>query len=236
MKEAPFTIKKVFSYSWETYKHHIGFMLILMIALFGTSILFGWVQGLVENARVLLMLITGLSWLVQLIIGMLLIHIVLQLLDTHTANVQAATESFDSFWKYLGGVLLTSLIVTAGFFLLIIPGIYLAIRLQFVQYLIVDKQYAPLDALQKSFELSRGIVFELFLLMIIFFVINVVGAALFGLGLLVSVPVTLIATAYVYRVLLGMSPELPVAAKAHIGEAVQTHTPPTQLSDHTENQ
>ncbi|MGB0756957.1 MAG: hypothetical protein ACPGO5_00705 [Patescibacteria group bacterium] len=236
MKEAPFTIKKVFSYSWTMYKHHIGFLVLLMLALFGVSMFFGWVQGLAEDSQMLLMLITGISWLVQIIIGMILIHVVLQLLDTHKASLQTATESFVSFWRYLGGVLLTSLIVTAGFFLLIIPGVYLAIRLQFVQYLIIDKNYSPLDAIQKSFELTRGVVFELFLLAIVFFVINVVGAALFGLGLFVSVPLTLLATAYVYRLLLGMSPELPVVAEASIGPAVQSQTPPGQLSDHSENQ
>lgn len=55
----------------------------------------------------------------------------------------------------LGGVL--SMIFTVlGLILLIIPGIIVAIRLSFVPYLLFDKEMKAMEAIKKSWKLTRG--------------------------------------------------------------------------------
>jgi hypothetical protein len=55
----------------------------------------------------------------------------------------------------LGGVL--SIIFTVlGLILLIIPGIIVAIRLSFVPYLLFDKEMKAMEAIKKSWKLTRG--------------------------------------------------------------------------------
>ena len=56
-----------------------------------------------------------------------------------------------------------------------------------------------IDALKLSYEMTTGHFMELFLFFLSVLVINVIGLLLFGIGLLVTVPITGIAGAYVYR-------------------------------------
>jgi uncharacterized membrane protein len=52
--------------------------------------------------------------------------------------------------------LLVFAIVLVGFFLLIVPGIILAIRLSFVSYIVMDKRVDPVAAVEMSWSMTRG--------------------------------------------------------------------------------
>jgi hypothetical protein len=61
--------------------------------------------------------------------------------------------------KYLNIVLsnfLKTIILVAGFILLIIPGIVFACRLAFVPYLVMDKNLDPVAAVERSWNMTRG--------------------------------------------------------------------------------
>ncbi|MEA3324508.1 MAG: hypothetical protein U9Q37_05135 [Euryarchaeota archaeon] len=61
------------------------------------------------------------------------------------------------------GLILYGFIVVGGLILLTIPGIIWAIKFQFFDYLIVDKGLGPIDALEKSSEITRGVKWDLFI-------------------------------------------------------------------------
>ena len=109
--------------------------------------------------------------------------------------------------NYLISAILAGVIVLAGLLLLVVPGIYLAIRLQYYKFLIVDKEnISPVMALKESWRMTEGHTWNLFLFMLLIILINFIGAMLLGIGLFVSVPVSLIAYAFLYRKLLvGLS-------------------------------
>jgi uncharacterized membrane protein len=110
------------------------------------------------------------------------------------------------FWRYLGGTLLYSLFVLGGLLLLIIPGIIWGIRYQFIPYLIVDKNMSVGEAVRRSNDLTRGSTWELLGFSVVLLVINLLGVLAFIVGQLVTIPITMLAQAYVYRRLLsGMS-------------------------------
>jgi len=104
---------------------------------------------------------------------------------------------------YLISNFLFSVAVGIGTILLIIPGIYLFVRLQFFGYYIVDKNASGTDAiiesLQKSWELTRGIAGKVFLLDLALFGLTILGAIPLGLGLFIVFPLIALAYAYVYR-------------------------------------
>ena len=71
-------------------------------------------------------------------------------------------------------------IVMIGFFLLIIPGIIMAIRLSFVPYLVMDEKLEPIEAIKASWEMTKDFSGKIFL-----FGIMAIGVALLGLVCLI---------------------------------------------------
>jgi len=79
------------------------------------------------------------------------------------------------------------LMVMVGFLLLIVPGIFLALKYQFYGYLITDRGMGPIEALKESGRLTEGAKKDLFVFWLTFFcgilVIMIV------LGLLIALPI-----------------------------------------------
>jgi uncharacterized membrane protein len=102
---------------------------------------------------------------------------------------------------YLIASIIVGLVTTAGFILLVIPGIYWGLRLQFFGWVIVDKEVGALEATRVSWETTRGSAWQLFLMWWLLFFVNVLGFLAIGIGLLVTVPLSLVAMGHVYRTL-----------------------------------
>jgi uncharacterized membrane protein len=109
----------------------------------------------------------------------------------------------------LGQIVLASIIlavgIAIGLVLCVIPGLILAFFSQFTYQFIIDKGMPAFEAIKASFGLvnkNLGTVIVLFLASLLAFF---VGAILCGVGLLVTIPVTIIATAYAYRMMTGQT-------------------------------
>lgn len=109
------------------------------------------------------------------------------------------------FWRYLGASILFSIGVSIGALLLIIPGLYLLICFGLFGYGMVDREVAVMDSFKLASRLTEGYRWQLLGLGLVFVVINVVAMIPFFLGLLVSVPFTMLTGAFVYRHLGGTS-------------------------------
>jgi uncharacterized membrane protein len=107
----------------------------------------------------------------------------------------------------LGQYLLASLVVTVatfiGFLLCFIPGFLVWFFAQFFGFFILDKKMGAMDAIMASFKLVNRNLGSLIGFYIGVVIATVIGAALCGIGLLVAIPVVIIATAYMYRGLQG---------------------------------
>ncbi len=90
-------------------------------------------------------------------------------------------------------------IVLAGFLFFIIPGIYLALRLQFFQAFIIEENAGIIESLHKSWEITRGQVLPLFILALVMIGIMILGCILFGIGIFVAVPLIYMMYGYVFR-------------------------------------
>lgn len=114
--------------------------------------------------------------------------------------------------------ILYGIIVEIGFILCLIPGIFFAIRLQLYVFYIIERDCNALEALSKSWEATKGESLNIFLLGLVFALINFVGALLCGIGMLVTIPMTLIAFALIYRILTGGKPGDDVEFEAIVDE------------------
>ena len=82
--------------------------------------------------------------------------------------------------------------------LIIIPAVYISVRLQFYNYFLLDEESGIIESIKRSAEISKGYVGELFLLGAVLSIIILVSIIPLGLGLLISIPLSTMATSYVY--------------------------------------
>jgi uncharacterized membrane protein len=118
----------------------------------------------------------------------------------------------DPVWRYLGAYLLILLIVIVGFILLVIPGIIASLGLSFATYLVIDRGMQPVASIKESWRITKGNKWRIFLLGLALTGVNILGALALVIGLLVSVPITLLAVVHAYRYLLAQAGPAPVPA------------------------
>jgi len=112
-----------------------------------------------------------------------------------------AIRSGKIIWPAIVASILMGLAIFFGFIALIIPGIILSIMFMFTIYIIIDKKgsIGAVEAMKESARLTKGYRWQLFLLGLLLGLVNLLGLLALIIGLLVSIPVTLITTAYAYE-------------------------------------
>lgn len=204
MATQKFSIGEAIEFGWNITKFNLGFFIVLLIIAGLILIIPGTFSQLTRhNAPGLSIILSIGSFVLQLIIGMGLIRIALRFYDNEKAEFSDLFCCLHLFFKYLLGSILYGLIVSAGMILLIIPGIIWAIKFYFFGYLIVDKGLGPIEALKRSSAITDGVKWDLLLFGLLIFGINLIGAIPFFLGWFVTIPIAMVATAFVYRKLLS---------------------------------
>ncbi len=112
-------------------------------------------------------------------------------------------KGFGYFLPLLLAGLAISLIVAAGIMLLIIPGIYLSVAYLFALNLVVDHGMEFWQAMETSRKVVTKHWFAIFWFTLLMSLVNLLGIAALGVGLLVTIPVTACATAVAYRQIFG---------------------------------
>jgi uncharacterized membrane protein len=102
--------------------------------------------------------------------------------------------------------IVVGVIIVVGLILLIVPGIIWALRYMFAQYIVMDKKLSISEALAESSRITKGHKGQLALFMLALIGINILGALCLIVGLLVSIPVSMLAFAHVYRTLSSRAP------------------------------
>ncbi len=125
--------------------------------------------------------------------------------------IQGHTPQFSDFFlgfRFFIPLLLTALVGGAltgiGLILLVIPGVYLLVGYLFASALVVDRRLDFWAALELSRKTVQPIWFSLFAFVLLLTLINIAGLICLGLGLLVSVPVTVCAVTAAYADLFGL--------------------------------
>ena len=151
----------------------------------------------------------GVAYVLSIIVGTIfeigIINIVLKLtLKDGNATFGDLFEKINLFFRFLGASLLYGFITFIGLLLLIVPGIILGIKFQFVPYLVVDKNVGILEAFRMSSDMTDGKKWMLFEFGLLLLVINILGIIALIIGTFVTIPLTMVAKAQMYRQLLPM--------------------------------
>jgi len=115
-------------------------------------------------------------------------------------------SGFNYFLPLFIAGLVVGIFIFLGTLLLIIPGIYLGVCYTFVVPLIVEKKLDFWEAMEASRQVVTKQWLSIFLLGLVLFLINFVGALIFGLGMLVTAPWTLCCVVAAYQSIFGFLP------------------------------
>jgi uncharacterized membrane protein len=200
MANEKFSISEALTYGWTTFRSQIGFFIGFILALAVVTVVPDLiVDRLFERGGALYVIFKIIIRVIGLLLGMVATRVSLDIFDTGRADLSRLKELLPLLPSYFVGKLLYGIAVLVGLILLIIPGFIFAYMFLYVGYLIVDRRLGPIEALQESRVITNGVKIDLFLFSLIVGVINILGAVCFLVGLLVTIPLTLMASAYVYR-------------------------------------
>jgi Predicted integral membrane protein len=123
----------------------------------------------------------------------------LQTLDGEEPQFSAYGQVSRKLFSFLVAYILYIVIISIGLVLLIAPGIYLSIRLQFFYASMVEDNTGIIDSFKKSWNITKGYSLSLFLLSLIYLLISLVGCITLFIGSFIAVPFLTLMYGYVYR-------------------------------------
>ena len=121
-------------------------------------------------------------------------------------NVKAKSDDvfvdFQRYIRYLGAYAIMYIIIVIGTILLIVPGIIFALRLYMIPYLIIDKKLWSIQAIKTSWKMTKGFGGTIFGLVLLCGLINILWILVVFVWLVRTIPLFMIANAYLYTKIL----------------------------------
>jgi hypothetical protein len=208
----PLSVGDAVRYGWNRFKSNpwtwIGAVVLAVIIQGALNSLFG-------NRSTFRLDTFGQSfWTLGWIIGSLVTTVIGYLIDAALVRgalheVDGQRSSLGSFFRFtnVGNVILASILVgvltTIGLVLFVIPGLIVAFLSWWTLQYVIDRGDSATEGLRSSFRAISSQAGPVLLLALALIGINILGAIPFGLGLLITIPVSVIASTYAYRVVSG---------------------------------
>ena len=208
--ELRWDISGVMNRSWALFQERPGLYVGAIAVQLGIGLAFGLVSagvsvGLAE-AGADPMLGQAISQVVSIggnligaFLGVGLIRLFLAGVRGEAASLGLMFSGLPWFGNIFLGNLLMGLIAIVSLCALGLPLFMIVPGLALWQYLVIDQGQGAVEALKGSWSLTMGSKVDIFVLILVAGLINTVGVLFCGLGLLVSLPVTGLATALVFE-------------------------------------
>lgn len=212
-----FSIQAVLRQGWDSFKARYKFFLLVSFFYVVVSAIPKIMDGIVDAAPrlasdpvffVLSTFIQIAAWVVGLIVPIGYTYILLRAVDNQSYEMRDLFSAHKVFWKYILTGIIAGILVAIGTVLLVVPGIFLALSFMFVSYVVVDEHLSLSKALKRSYALATGVRWKLLGFIIVVACINIVGIALLGIGFLVTMPVSGLASMHLYKSLKHQESEL----------------------------
>ena len=181
------TYSGAFSHGWHTMKKYFIELLIVIFVLILISLPMGIVNSFVDRATfgysslTLFGIAYGVIVLGPVSYGMNWIF--LKAVRNEPFKTYDMFMAFQNIWNVVIANILVSIIVGIGIVLLIVPGIIFACRLAFVSYLVMDQKMEAMEAIKKSWEMTKGYTWTIFGMAVMSFFIAIAGLICLGVGI-----------------------------------------------------
>jgi uncharacterized membrane protein len=201
-----FSKSEAIRFGWEVAKKNFWFFFAMLIISYGIQWLFSFIYNpliksddVVTKVAGFLMILAG--WIVNLEINFAQLTIYFKFFDKKKAELRILFAYFETglLFRYLLVSFLYRLIFFGGLIFFIIPGIYFATKYWFAPYIYVDKRIGVIESFKESAKLTKGIKWQLFLLLILQMLICIGGALALLVGLVIAIPINYLSDVYVYR-------------------------------------
>ena len=218
------SIRSLVRFGWETFKSRpwifVGTtaLLGLLLGIFGSisSGLDALFSGSVEEPS---LPGTIFSWATSTLISMGATAFYLAAHDNPQTVEVAHLWHPQKFWSFLGTSILVSIVVVLGMILLIVPGVIFALMFMFATMIVIDRGLGPIVSMKESKRITTGYKWKLLGLALVLTLLNLAGLLALVVGLLVTVPVTVLAFTRAYRELsarAGVAVATPAISDARI--------------------
>lgn len=188
--------REMFASSRELLKTNFG-----KFALFTVIIL---VLSLFQNLEVYPEFFLPIVWIVSTWFAYWITNFSLLLVKKQKADYKDVIVWFNKFIKSFVAQILTWILVFVSAIFLVIPWIYVALRLSMAVYLILDQDLWPIAALKKSWAITKNKVPNIFAINIILSVIAVLWFLLLGVWLLWAIPLYYLVNVTLYTKILAL--------------------------------
>lgn len=191
-----FSIGESLRFGWRKTRQHSGLLFQILLTYFALQV----VQEIVN--RVLQDTLLGvLANLAIVLVGVVLsagtTRIVLKLAEGHAAHYRDLIPPGRLAWYFFCVSLVAGLLTFAGLLLLVIPGIYVLLRFSMARFAVIEGA-GILESLKRSSAITYGRTWHLLGFFVVLLLMNILGAILLLVGLLITVPVSMLAWAQVY--------------------------------------
>jgi uncharacterized membrane protein len=202
-----FTISEAVTYSWNACLRNAGsYLLVSLVVFVGNTVVV--LVAATNNAAGFQVAFEVLGALIDLLLLLGLIRASLDVVDGITPRLGMVFRP-DGYGPYL----VASIFFLGGTYLgllLIVPGVVFAVVFQFYGYVVAEHpDIGATAALRRSAEITRGARLRLIGLAVVLVCVNLAGATLCVVGLIVTYGISALALAYTYRVLSDRPVALP---------------------------
>lgn len=206
MQTSLFRLRDFYLQGLRHFKEHFLFLLLYMVIMSCVSFLLdGLANIFYDQGKIKLFLLTyATEWVVGMYTIMGLFNSILLITSGIKPNFRQLYSNDSHFYSFVMGFFLYELMMIAGFILLIIPGCYVVARYGLFFFLILDKNMGPIESIKAASKISEGKRGFLFLMNASVCVLNIAGILFFGIGALITVPITFCALTETYRKIMSV--------------------------------
>lgn len=112
--------------------------------------------------------------------------------EGHKAEIADVFKGFDDFVPALLAVLLSSIIVSIGFMLCIIPGLLVMALVPTAAYLVATGEKDGIQAIKRGFDAVKNNLLSAFFCMLVLAILGSLGSLLCGIGVILTLPIAFI--------------------------------------------
>jgi len=221
-----YNIGDALSYGWKKFQENVGQIIIAALVLFAVylvagAIAFGFQALMTSNTECFvnsegrLVCDEGSGWIWRMIVSAIAVGFLFIVGQIVGAGIIRGAlgitegrpfQTSDIFrTDQLGSVVVASLIVgiatTIGYALCYLPGIVIAFLTSYTLFFVIDKNLAPVDAIRASYDLVTKNLGNTVLWYLVGGLVAVAGVIACFVGLIVTIPLVIIGTAYTYKTL-----------------------------------
>ncbi|HSY32941.1 MAG TPA: hypothetical protein VLA42_13205 [Verrucomicrobiae bacterium] len=200
MKDDRISIRQAFQIASPILKKRFGLFTAILLTLFGAWVALEIVVIAGQRFGILLWAAAHVAFLIfaaGVEVGFL--RICLALCDGGEPRYADAFTQLTLGPKFLAGQMLYLLMMVTGLLLLVVPGIYLGVRYALFGFCLATGETNLMRNFQHSAILSMGSKTYLLWILVFLLVLNVLGASLLGIGLFITVPLSVLMMTTIYR-------------------------------------